>query len=186
MPGLPHLDVPLTDGVVTLREWHAADVAAMTEHLNDAEIAHWAALPSPYTRADAEDYFAEREPKRESGECLSLVMVSASTDEVLGSIGLEVTSWEHLRGELGYIVFAHARGRAVATRAVRLLARFSLKRLGLLRLEILADPRNRASQRVAEKAGFTREGVLRSHTQEAGERRDMVSWSLLPDELEDV
>ena len=92
--------------------------------------------------------------------------------------------WENRRGELGYLVFAPARGRAVATRAVRLLARFGFERLGLGRIEILAATANPASQRVAEKAGFTREGVLRSYMQSGGERLDMVSFSLLPDELD--
>ncbi len=52
------------------------------------------------------------------------------------------------------------------------------------RLELIADPDNTASQRVAEKAGFRREGVLRSHLLHPdGRRRDSVMFSLLPGEL---
>lgn len=52
------------------------------------------------------------------------------------------------------------------------------------RLELMTDPDNRASQRVAEKAGFQREGVLRSHLlHRDGRRRDSVMFSLLPGEL---
>jgi RimJ/RimL family protein N-acetyltransferase len=183
MPGLPHLDEPLTDGVVALREWSDADAPALIAPLNEPEIARWTRVPSPYTRGNAEEYLAGREPRRESGEELSLAIVSAASGELLGSIGVRVASQEHLRGELGYLVFAPERRRGVATRAVRLVARFAFDQLGLLRVEILTATGNPASQRVAEKAGFTREGVLRSHTAGRGERLDMVCWSLLPDEL---
>jgi RimJ/RimL family protein N-acetyltransferase len=182
MPGLPQLDEPLTDGVVALREWSDADAAALIAPLNEPEIARWTRVPSPYTRADAEEYLAGREPRRESGEELSLAIVSASTGELLGSIGVRVASRENLRAELGYLVFAPARGRGVATRAVRLLARYAFESLGLRRVEILTAAGNPASQRVAEKAGFTREGVLRSYMDNKGERLDMVAWSLLPEE----
>lgn len=183
MPGLPHLEEPLTDGVVALREWTDADAAALVAPLDEPEIARWTRVPSPYTRADAEEYLAGREPRRESGEELSLAIVSASTGELLGSISVRVASQESLRGELGYLVFAPARRRGVAARAVRLLARYAFESLGLRRVEILTATGNAPSQRVAEKAGFTREGVLRSHTAGRGERLDMVCWSLLPDEL---
>jgi RimJ/RimL family protein N-acetyltransferase len=186
VPGLPQLDQRLTDGTVALREWREADIGTMTSRLNEAEIARWTRVPSPYTVADAEDFLARKETQRLSGEELSIAIVSAATDELLGSISVRVASWEHLRGELGYLVFAHARGRDVATRAVGLLARFAFERLGLRRVEILTATGNRGSQRVAEKAGFAREGVLRSHTDGGGERLDMVVWSLLPEELEDA
>jgi RimJ/RimL family protein N-acetyltransferase len=56
--------------------------------------------------------------------------------------------------------------------------------LGLGRVQLTADPDNLASQRVAEKVGFRREGVLRSHLRHPdGRRRDSVMFSLLPGEL---
>ena len=168
---------------MALRNWTEADADALIAPLNEPEIARWTRVPSPYTRADAGDFFARMRARLTSGEELSLAIVSISTGELLGSIALRV-GWENRRGELGYLVFAPARGRAVATRAVRLLARFGFERLGLGRIEILAATANPASQRVAEKAGFTREGVLRSYMQSGGERLDMVSFSLLPDELD--
>ena len=70
------------------------------------------------------------------------------------------------------------------SRALQTLCRFAFAQLGLKRLELLADPENVASQRVAEKVGFQREGVLRSRLLHPdGRRRDDVMFSLLPDEL---
>jgi RimJ/RimL family protein N-acetyltransferase len=185
VPGLPQLEAPLGDGVVSLREWAEPDADRMVPLLNEPEIVRWTRVPSPYTRADAEEYLARMEHLRRRGDELALAIVDAANGDLLGSISVRVTSREHSRGELGYLVFAPARGRDAATRAVRLLARFAFERLGLERVEIFAATANAASQRVAEKAGFTREGVLRSARYSERQRRrvDFAIYSLLPGEL---
>ena len=87
-------------------------------------------------------------------------------------------------GHIGYWCAPETRGRGVTTRALRLLCKHALEDLGLQRLELITDPDNGASQRVAEKVGFQREGVLRSHLLHPdGRRRDSVMFSLLPGEL---
>ena len=65
-----------------------------------------------------------------------------------------------------------------------MLARWLLDELSVARVQLQADLRNEASQRVAEKVGFTREGVLRSSRfNERRGRVDFVIYSLLPGEL---
>ncbi|MFL5781940.1 MAG: GNAT family N-acetyltransferase [Thermoleophilaceae bacterium] len=183
MPRLLPLDAALADDVVALREWRASDAGALVLALNDPDIARWTRVPSPYTREDAEEFLAQREVRLAQGEALTLAIASAASDEPLGSIALKVTSPENARGELGYLVFPAARGRGLGPRAVRLLARHAFEEAGLQRVEILTATGNAASQRVAEKAGFTREGLLRSYFDGRGQRDDMVIWSLLPGEL---
>ena len=69
---------------------------------------------------------------------------------------------------------------------MRLVSRWALRGCGIERLQLRADVLNEASQKVAEKAGFRREGVLRSSRFSArqGRRVDFAMYSLLPDELE--
>ena len=67
----------------------------------------------------------------------------------------------------------------MGTSALRLYSRWAFESLALARLELLVQPDNEASLRLGERAGFTREGVLRSHSLIRGERRDMVMMSLL-------
>jgi RimJ/RimL family protein N-acetyltransferase len=67
---------------------------------------------------------------------------------------------------------------------VRLLAPWALRELRLARVALHTTPDNKASQRVAERAGFTREGVLRSFEEHDGRRVDVVVFSLLPADLE--
>jgi RimJ/RimL family protein N-acetyltransferase len=88
--------------------------------------------------------------------------------------------------EVGYWVAADARGRGIATAATRAAARWAFDTVPeLARLQLRADVENPASNRVAEKAGFTREGILRAQRYNArlGRRTDFVMWSLLRDEL---
>jgi RimJ/RimL family protein N-acetyltransferase len=82
---------------------------------------------------------------------------------------------------------AESRGRGICTRALRILSRFGLDELQLLRLDLITDPDNVASQRVALKVGFQREGVLRAHLRHPdGRVRDSVMYSLLPGELREA
>ena len=88
--------------------------------------------------------------------------------------------------EVGYWVAAEARGRGVATAATRARGALGFRRRARARaLQLRADAENVASNRVAEKAGFTREGVLRAQRYNArlGRRSDFVMWSLLREEL---
>lgn len=181
---LPHLDEPLSDGVVSLREWSRDDLAAMVAMLDDEPIVRWTRVPHPYTDRDGLEYFSRGEAERERGEGINLAVLDASGAELYGSITLRIASWADLRGQLGYLTGANARGRGVAPRAVRLLTAWGFRKLGLERVEILVHPDNEPSQRAAEKAGFTREGVLRSYTRVKDERFDMWSFSALPGELE--
>jgi RimJ/RimL family protein N-acetyltransferase len=102
---------------------------------------------------------------------------------VVGGIGMGLNSHDY-RATMGYWVAAGARGQGSCTRALRLLSRHALEELELQRVELVTDPDNLASQRVAEKVGFQREGVLRAHLRHPdGRIRDSVSFSLLPGEL---
>jgi len=171
------------EGIV-LREWTADDVDAVLDACRDPEISRWIPfVPSPYTREDAETYLRlcigsgdERHP---------FAVVEADTDVLLGSIDMRLNS-QLYRGHIGYWVAATARGRGVCTQALRLLSRWGFEKLGLQRLELITDPDNLASQRVAEKVGYRREGVLRAHLKHPdGRIRDSVMFSLLPGELRD-
>jgi RimJ/RimL family protein N-acetyltransferase len=104
-------------------------------------------------------------------------------DDVLGCVSLYAIHLEQGRAVIGYWLAPQARGRGVASSAVRLLAQWGFTELGLARLELTCGPDNEASQRVAARCGFVREGVMRSHMSFKGGRRDTVIFGLLPGEL---
>ena len=93
---------------------------------------------------------------------------------------------KHETGHIGYRCAREARGRGTTTRALRRLFHYALEELRLERLDLFTDVENLASQRVAQKVGFRREGIVRSHLRHPdGHRRDSVFFSVLPGELRD-
>ena len=164
-----------------------ADVPALVESCNDDELAYWLdRLPQPYTKSDARAYVS-RARRAWRGKALEtpLAVADADTNVVLGACGIFWHNPEQGVAEVGYWVRREARGRGIATRAVRMLADWILGDLSYERLELQADTRNTASVHVAEKAGFTAEGVIRSARTNArdGHRVDHVLYSLLRSEL---
>lgn len=97
----------------------------------------------------------------------------------LGFVALVRIEKEERQAEAGYVLTEAARGRGAAAAALRLLSEWALDE-GLERLELYIDPHNAASIRVAERCGYTREGVLRSLYFKEGRRSDTAVYSLLP------
>jgi RimJ/RimL family protein N-acetyltransferase len=97
----------------------------------------------------------------------------------LGFAGIVDLDLEHHEGEIGYMVAPASRGRGVASRAVELLTRWAFDELDVLRLELRIDVENPASERVAERTGYVRDGVLRSVHFKDGLRCDLGVWSRL-------
>jgi RimJ/RimL family protein N-acetyltransferase len=171
---------PLTDEATSLRPWRDSDTRAITAACQDPEIARWTRVPSPYTDADARAFLLHRYDAMHAGTLAPFAIVSATDDtQLLGSISLMRPDWEHRRAEVGYWLAREARGQGHATRAVTLICSWGLSSLGLERIDLLAAPANRASQRVAQRAGFTREALLRSYMDSSEGRRDMLAFGLL-------
>jgi RimJ/RimL family protein N-acetyltransferase len=180
-------DPALTDGVVTLRQWETRDVPTLIEWIDgDEEMNRWMdAIPQPYLDAEAHAWIEQASSYWHSGTSAPFAVTDAGTGAVLGGVGFAWVGDDRV-GEVGYWLRSDARGRGLTGRAVQLVSRWAFAELGCERLQLRADANNLASQRVAEKAGFTREGVLRSvHFNPREQRRvDFVMFSLLPGELE--
>ena len=139
-------------------------------------------MPDELTVPQAKDWIERAYDALHRADSLRLAIVDHEDEEFLGQIGVGRLNWEQQVGEIFYWLAAPARGRGVAARAVRLLADWSFATLNLARLEIIVDPGNEASQHVADAAGFTREGILRSYQRFKDGRMDAVMFSKLPDD----
>jgi RimJ/RimL family protein N-acetyltransferase len=151
----------LRDGDLVLRPKTPDDADALTAACQDPEIPRWTAVPSPYTRADAERFIVASEVEAAAGKAANLLAVDARDGSLLGSFSVLELDRAPGYGEIGYWVAAEARGRGVATRAVRLLADWAREVLGLTRIEVLAHLDNVPSRRVAVKAGFRDTGEVK-------------------------
>jgi RimJ/RimL family protein N-acetyltransferase len=154
---LRHPDPPLSDGVITLRAKGRDDVDTLVAICQDPEISHWTRVPSPYPREDAEGWIAASELDRQVERAIDWLVEDAE-GEVVASIAVQDIRADEGIGEIGYWVAAPARGRGIATRAVRLATEWALRDLGLETLELMTHQDNVASQGVARAAGFTETG----------------------------
>ena len=125
----------------------------------DPAIPRWTRVPSPYTREDALAWIAICELELQTGRAIDWLAVDA-TGEVVASVAIQGIA-DDARGEIGYWVAAPARGRGLATRAVRLVSAWALGELGLRQLEIIAHEDNAASLAVARAAGYAETGETR-------------------------
>ena len=181
MTGIALPPQPLTDGPTALRPWRDADITALTQAARDPEIPRWTAVPDGYTDNDARAYLLQRYDAIAQAAMAPFAVVEAEDPDarLLGSISLMRFNWQHRRGEVGYWLAGWARCQGHATRAVNLICRWGFRSLGLERIDLMAATGNAASQRVAERAGFTREAVLRSYLRGKEGQQDMVAFGLL-------
>ena len=166
-------------GELLLRPPTSNDVAAIAPAFLDEAVGGEAGLPK-LTEPEIHAFIDERlDELRDSGRLFPLVIVERDT--IVG--GASLTNYDTYRDrvELGYWLYPQGRGRGIATRVVRALATHAFY-VGLLRIEAVVRPENAPSIRVLERAGFTREGLMRSLLPHGDGRADAILYSLLPGE----
>jgi len=173
------LPTTLSDGAVVLRPIKEDDRADLLRTMRDPLVRRWLNMP-----ADPADRHFDELRRRvaegwRSGDRFDYAVTDAGDGRALGAV---IASRRHRENyELAYLAGAEGRGRGLMSRALRLLCD-ALFAEGVGRLEIRTHPENGASQRLAERAGFVREGRERRSIWLHGRRQDAILWSLLPDD----
>jgi RimJ/RimL family protein N-acetyltransferase len=140
----------LTDGTVILRAHRPDDVEDILEQCRDPLMKRWTRVPSPYEREHAELFVAERQPCWLNREEFSFAVETGA--RCCGSVGLRPRG--EGAAEVGYALAPWARGRGVASRALRLLLEWAFGPLELDTVIWRAEVGNWASRRVAWSAGI--------------------------------
>jgi ribosomal-protein-alanine N-acetyltransferase len=172
---LPHPDPPLAGPGFTLRAYRLDDVPADRAAVEHPSSARWL---NPLSRDNPAEVVDEIEEERAAGHMLILTIADAADDRYLGAIVLFARDIGI--AELAYVLAPEARGRGLAAQAVRLLGDWAFAELGLRRLQLRIEPANDASHAVARRAGYEREGLLRSGYAVRGRWADVVMYSRLP------
>jgi RimJ/RimL family protein N-acetyltransferase len=176
-------DPPLAADGVVLRPLAETDAPWIVAACDSEEMARWLPhIPSPYREQDALDFIRRAGLVWKDGTHAPFAVADES-GAGLGAIELRFFPGDREIAELGYWLRPQMRRHGVMTTAVLLVARWAFGSLGVRRLQVTADPENLASQRVAERAGFSREGLLRSWIATPMRRRDALIFSLLREEL---
>jgi RimJ/RimL family protein N-acetyltransferase len=145
---------------VTLRPFRPDDAQAVFEACQDPEIARFIPIPQPYTLEDGSWYATHAAEESAVGPSAHFAIADAPTDRLLGSISRHGPDGH--KASVGYWLAPGARGRGVATRAVRLLVDWTLATTDVIRVELYTDVDNERSGRVALRAGFELEGIRRA------------------------
>lgn len=170
----------LSDGVVVLRRADPTDVDDLTAAVRASleELRPW--MPwatASYGRADSATFLATCWLGWNARTSFEFAVRDAVDRRFLGMVGLNGLDAANRRANLGYWVSTSEAGRGIATAATELVARFGLEQLKLSRVRIFHAVGNPGSGRVAEKAGFQREGVLRRRLVLHDVAHDAVLWS---------
>ncbi len=164
---------------IRLEPLAAAHLEGVRALVADPEVLRFTRVPEPVPAGFPEQWLDRYEEGRRDGSREGFAIEDVATAEFLGLALAPTIERETQTAELGYIVAREARGRGVASEALRLLTDWAFSELGALRLELLISVDNEASKQVAERCGYEREGVLRSVHVKRGLREDMEIWSRL-------
>lgn len=169
----------LTAGRITLRPPARRDEAAIVAAYRDPDVVRWFAVPQPYSAADARHYVTQEAPLDWRRGAEAVFVIADGSGAYLGGVDLRVMPHDPEVGEVGFLVAPRARGHGYATAAVREITRWGFDELGLHRVQWRAEVGNEASRRVAQKAGYEMEGLLRQSLAVGGRRCDCWVGSAL-------
>jgi RimJ/RimL family protein N-acetyltransferase len=160
-----------------LRPWRADDVDTVLAACQDGDIQRWTQIPVPYAREHAEGFVDGIASSTWADGGALFAVEPADGGPLIASIGLFPPHDGFT--EAGYWTVAGQRGRGYTADALRILTAWAFRDVGLHRVELHVDPENTGSRRVAERAGFRAEGVIRQRFLHRGRPCDVVLYARL-------
>lgn len=176
----------VSDDRIRLRKFNENDVDNFYKAANESakQLLKWFDwYQDNYSISQAEKFVKSREQAWATRAELSFLIEEKQDDRFIGVIGLNRIDDANKLANVGYWIRASAAGKGYATAALQLLAKYSFKNLNFNRLEILCLLDNLPSIRVAEKAGFKKEGVLRKRLIFRQNPHDVELLSLTPEDI---
>lgn len=179
MNNLPELN---TDRLI-LRPPAPKDAPAFKKLAEAVEIAENTFVPHPYTSEMAKEYIRFTKENWQTGEGANFVIVRQNDNQVLGSISYKDIDHKHHRAEFGYWIGKPFWNNGYATEAIKAIIQYGFEKLDLHRIYATPFGENKASQRVLEKAGMMKEGVMKDHIYHRGEYKDFWVYGLTEEQF---
>jgi RimJ/RimL family protein N-acetyltransferase len=170
----------LSDGAIRLVPVSSDHLEGLAGLIADPDVIRNTRVPDEPEEGFERKWLAAYESGTKDGTRDGFAIEDAQSGAFLGIAALVAIEREENQAEIGYVVAREARGRGIATRALRLVTDYALGQVGLERVQLVIDVENEPSLRVAERCGYVREGVARSLYVKPGRRADMVVYSRLP------
>jgi ribosomal-protein-serine acetyltransferase len=176
----------LNDGFVRLRPYRKEDLQDLYLAVRESlpQLNPWLDFATDnYSLEDSKKWLTECPKAWEAGSAYNFAITDAQNGQYLGGCGLNDFNPQHTIANLGYWVRTNQTRRGIATACTRLVSRWGIDKLKLQRITIQIARPNRASQRVAEKAGAVLEGNLRNGMMVRDLMYDKVVYSIIPQDL---
>jgi RimJ/RimL family protein N-acetyltransferase len=177
MADLDPPDPPLARDGIVLRPFRISDALAIAESCQDPDLARFTMMPDDLTEEQARQWIEQGLQWWPKGVA-RFAVTHQPDDRCVGQIGIQF-DFPARRAEAFYWLDPRARGHGLATGALTLVTDWAFRDHDIVRVQLVTHPDNDASQRVAQRGGFTREGILRAWQPVKHAQPDVVMWSRL-------
>ncbi|MDN4526643.1 GNAT family N-acetyltransferase [Fictibacillus fluitans] len=172
-----------TDRLI-LRKVTRADTKDMFLYLSDTDVMRYMGLEPYQTPKETETEIRWYDEIFREGTGMRWGITLKGVNKVIGSCGFLNKHPRHRRSEVGFELSKKFWGKGIAGEALDAVVNYGFQELNLERIEALIEPENTASQKLIERKGFQREGLLRHYEFTCGKFDDLYMYSLLRGELE--
>ena len=171
-----------TDRLI-LRKVTPEDASSLLTYLSNKEVTMHMGLEPFKSIDDALDEISWYQSILEKKTGIRWGITLKDQEKVIGSCGFLNLTSRHYRSEIGIELSKEYWGKGIASEAFEAVIKYGFEQMDLQRIEALIEPRNVPSQKLTEKQGFVREGLLRNYEFTCGKFDDLYMYSLLKQDL---
>lgn len=166
---------------INLRQLRLSDAEDLLNYYNNPRVYRYLDWNGPQDLNMAEDALKHWIEGYEKGYILRFAIAEKSTNKIIGTIFL--TDVSETKGEIGYELSEEYWHQGMMTEAIKEMIRIGFEEMGLVRLQAIVCQQNEASQKLLEKVGFQKEGLMRKYEchMVTGECKDMMMYGLIND-----
>ncbi|MDQ0416191.1 ribosomal-protein-alanine N-acetyltransferase [Croceifilum oryzae] len=168
---------------LVLRQFTPADARDMLAYLSDPVVMKYYGLAPFESEQDALDEIDWYTSIFQKKTGIRWGITLKGTDQVIGSCGYLNWSTQHYRSEVGAELSKEHWNKGIMTEAFQAILQYGFDHMALVRIQGLMELENIASQKLCEKSGFIREGLLRKYEYTVGKFDDMYMYSLLKEDF---
>lgn len=166
-----------------LREVTTEDASDMLKYLSDQDVVKPMGLEPFQTEEDVWGEINWYKSIYKEGSGIRWGITLKASDMVIGSCGFLNMHTKHHRAEIGYELSPDYWGNGIASEALEAVVTYGYHHFELERIEALIEPTNLLSQKLVEKKGFKREGLLRHYEFTNGKFDDLYMYSIIKKDL---
>ncbi|ATP42269.1 N-acetyltransferase [Solibacillus sp. R5-41] len=171
---------------LVLREITIEDASSILNYLSDKEVMKYYGLEPFQSVNDALDEISWYQSIFSNKTGVRWGITVKDQQELVGSCGFLNVDAQHARADIGFELNQSFWGRGIASETLKPIITYGFKQLKLQRIQALIEPANIASQKLVERHGFVREGLLRSYEYTCGKFDDLYMYSLLKQDFEAI